>query len=133
MKTNIIKYIILIIIINITDFLSGKSYCNYYNNYNNKIKMYSLDRERNHKSIMNNSLIIENKPMKKPIVKKKPMKKPILNNNFKRIDINHHIKKKEYHHVNKIKISLKKRIYNFFYKRKNYALIKCFFLKKNNS
>lgn len=118
MKKNIIKYIILIIIINITDFLSGKSYCN---NYKNS-KMYSLDRDRNHKSIMNNSLIIENKPME--IVKKKP----IMNNNFKRIDINHHIKKKEDHHVNKIKISLKKRIYNFFYKRKK--LIKLFFLKK---
>lgn len=118
MKKNIIKYIILIIIINITDFLSGKSYCN---NYKNS-KMYSLDRDRNHKSIMNNSLIIENKPME--IVKKKP----IMNNNFKRIDINHHIKKKEDHHVNQIKISLKKRIYNFFYKRKK--LIKLFFLKK---
>ncbi|XOS86559.1 MAG: tetratricopeptide repeat protein [Candidatus Karelsulcia muelleri] len=119
MKQNIIKYIILIIIINITDFLSGKSYCN-------NSKMYSLERKRNQKSIMNQ--IVKKKPIMNQIVKKKPImnqivkKKPIMNNKRNNQNIDHH--------VNQMKISLKKRIYNFFYKRQNSALIKMFFLKK---
>ncbi|WP_259114343.1 tetratricopeptide repeat protein [Candidatus Karelsulcia muelleri] len=40
--------------------------------------------------------------------------------------LNHQNKYHQYHQ----NISLKKRIYNFFYQRKNYALIKRFFLKK---
>ncbi|WP_375323240.1 hypothetical protein [Candidatus Karelsulcia muelleri] len=75
-KKNIIKYILIIFIILIPYFLSGKgeSYSNS-NSYSNK----------NHKYI------------------------------------------KKLNHQN---ISLKKRIYHFFYQRKNYALIKMFFLKK---
>ncbi|WP_425359928.1 tetratricopeptide repeat protein [Candidatus Karelsulcia muelleri] len=77
-KKNIIKYILIIFIILIPYFLSGKGES--YSNSN--INSYS---NKNHKYI------------------------------------------KKLNHQN---ISLKKRIYHFFYQRKNYALIKMFFLKK---
>ncbi|XXS36444.1 MAG: outer membrane protein assembly factor BamD [Candidatus Karelsulcia muelleri] len=45
-------------------------------------------------------------------------------------NINSYSNQKYIKKLNNKNISLKKRIYNFFYQRKNYALIKMFFLKK---
>ncbi|WP_259158953.1 hypothetical protein [Candidatus Karelsulcia muelleri] len=107
-KINIIKSILIIFIILIPYFLSGQG-----ESYSKKNQKYI--KKLNHQNKYHQNKYHQNKYHQNKYHQNKYHQNKYHQNKY---------------HQN---ISLKKRIYNFFYQRKNYALIQRFFFKKKNS